>query len=160
MTESEMIRELYAKNAIREQLCTYAYAVDRMDREMAKSVFAEDSTADYSWFDGSGWEVMDTIIDSHEGQIFTSHQTSNLLIKLEGENKASSVCYVTACNVMASNMPMLNRCRYLDNWECRDGKWLIVKRVVAGDISYMVDNEPMEPYNATRDKDDPSYAYI
>ena len=45
------------------------------------------------------------------------------------------------------------RCRDIDNWEKRDGKWVIVKRTVAGDNTFMV----MEPrytddYNNGRDK--------
>ncbi len=164
MTENEMIQELYAKNQIREQLYTYARAVDRIDRDLAKSVFAEHANAKYGFFfDDDAWECMDWICDCHEGYCYTSHQVTNILIKLDGD-KASSEAYVTACVCQGTDEdldPSIARCRYLDKWERRGDKWLIVDRVVAGDISYNTKTtSEAERYDTSRDKDDPSYQYV
>ena len=43
-------------------------------------------------------------------------------------------------------------CRDIDQWEKRDGKWLIVKRVVAGDNTYIVRPEYLDDYNNSRGK--------
>ena len=43
-------------------------------------------------------------------------------------------------------------CRDIDQWEKRDGTWLIVKRVVAGDNTYIVRPEYLEDYYNSRGK--------
>ena len=54
------------------------------------------------------------------------------------------------------------RCRDIDKWECRDGKWLIVERVVAGDNTMIVvPGQDLENYNTERNnKKDPSYKFF
>ena len=53
------------------------------------------------------------------------------------------------------------RCRDIDKWEKRDGKWVIVKRIVAGDNSFILNNPSYtDDYNNGRGKlkeNDPSY---
>ena len=44
------------------------------------------------------------------------------------------------------------RCRDIDKWELRDGKWVIVERVVAGDNTFMVTPRYFDDYKGGRDK--------
>jgi hypothetical protein len=157
MTDSEAIRVLLAKDAIRDKLYIYCRSVDRLDKEAGYSVFAEESTADYSdAYRGSGRGAIDTIIDMHRAFSYTSHQITNIIIKVEG-NQATSETYCTACVEMAAPdstlIELIPRVRYLDEWECLDGDWLIVKRVVAGDILYThtLDGQPQR-YNSSRNE--------
>ena len=40
----------------------------------------------------------------------------------------------------------------MDTWEKRDGKWVIVKRIVAGDNTFMLTPRYFDDYNNGRDK--------
>ena len=53
------------------------------------------------------------------------------------------------------------RCRDIDKWEKRDGKWVITERVVAGDNTFMLTPRYFDDYNNGRDTvKDPSYTFF
>jgi len=162
---NERLRILEAKDAIREKLYSYCRSVDRLDAELGYTVFAEDSFADYGdTFDGPGREAIDLILMQHEFTKYTSHQISNVIIKVNG-NKAVSEAYCTACiekDDEDGHGSYTARVRYNDTWECRDDNWMIVNRIVSGDISFFGGIESgLEQFNTSRgDKSDPSYGCI
>ena len=66
----------------------------------------------------------------------------------------------TACKYR-NGMVVVARCRDIDLWEKRDGKWLVVKRTVAGDNTMILHPDFAPDYNNGRDKvKDPSYDYF
>ena len=67
MTENEMIKILYAKDCIKTKLATYMRAMDRIDYEMAYSVFTPDAKANYYSMPGTtAKEVIDNILAAHK----------------------------------------------------------------------------------------------
>ena len=91
---------------------------------------------------------------------------SNILIKFnEDGTKAASETYMhAACKyrnkAKKPTFTVLAHCRDIDKWEKRDGKWVIVKRIVAGDNSFMLNPSYTDDYNNGRGKtkeNDPSY---
>ena len=44
----DVLDELAAREAIRQQLCNYGRGVDRRDRDLLRSVWHDDGTLDYS----------------------------------------------------------------------------------------------------------------
>ncbi len=157
MTDLEM---LLAKEAIRDQIYTYCHAIDRIDNELGYSVFAEDAQVDYGpTYKGTGWGFIDTMLKQHRKMISTHHMMSNILIKLadDGVHAASETYMFAACKYKnkagKASFTVEARCRDIDTWEKRDGKWLIVKRVVAGDNTFMIPPpQYFEDYNNGRDK--------
>lgn len=94
---------------------------------------------------------------------------TNILIKVDGNKAASETYMYAACkfpkkqkNGKKSTFTVEARCRDIDKWECRDGKWLIVERVVAGDNTMIVvPGQDLENYNTERNnKKDPSYKFF
>jgi len=162
---AERIRILEAKDAIKEKLYSYCRSVDRMDTELGYTVFAEDSYVDYGdTFDGPGRDAIDLIIMQHGYTKYTSHQISNVIVKVDGD-RAVSEAYCTACiekDDEEGHGSYTARVRYNDKWECRDGDWVIVNRIVSGDISFFAGIEKgLEQFNTSRgDKSDPSYECI
>ena len=85
-----------------------------------------------------------------------------ILIKLnEDGTKAAAEAYMYAACKYRNGMVVVARCRDIDLWEKRDGKWLVVKRTVAGDNTMILHPNFAPDYNNGRDKvKDPSYDYF
>ena len=166
MTELE---QLVAKEAIRDQIYTYCRSLDRIDNELGYTVFADDAEVDYGpTYKGTGRGFIDMMLKQHRGMISTHHMMTNILIKFnEDGTKAASETYMyAACKYKnKKGVPTFTveaRCRDIDKWEKRDGKWVIVKRVVAGDNTFLVQGQTYtDDYNNGRDKvRDISYDFL
>ena len=164
--DNRNLEELIEKDAIRDQIYTYCRALDRIDNELGYTVFAEDSTVNYgpTFPSGTGRQFIDNMLNQHRHMISTHHVMTNILIKFNDDmTKASSETYMfAACKFPSKKTGSFTveaRCRDIDRWEKRDGKWLIVDRVVAGDNTFMVvPAQEFENYNTHRNnKKDHSY---
>jgi hypothetical protein len=156
------VAALLDERAIRDVLASYCRGIDRIDHELARSVWHPDGTADYvGVFAGSGAAFVEFCLTAHMTFAAHSHQITNVLIALDGD-LATSEAYVTARlrNAGAHESPTdLIVCgRYLDKWSRRDGRWAIDHRLFVTDISstYPVAESVESAYR--RDSDDPSYA--
>ena len=163
------LQQLLAKEAIRDQIFNYCRALDRIDNELGYTIFSDDAEVDYGpTYKGSGRGFIDMMMDQHRNMISTHHMMTNILIKLNDDcTKAASETYMyAACKYKnrkgEASFTVEARCRDIDKWELRDGKWVIVKRVVAGDNTFLI--SPMQytdDYNNGRDKvKDPSYDFF
>ena len=118
---------------------------------------------------GTGRQFIDNMLNQHRHMISTHHMMTNILIKVDGNKAASETYMYAACKFpkklkggKKSTFTVEARCRDIDKWECRDGKWLIVERVVAGDNTMIVvPGQDLENYNTERNnKKDPSYKFF
>lgn len=162
MTELEKVIE---KEAIRDQIYTYCRALDRIDNELGYSVFAEDAKVDYGpTYKGTGRGFIDMMLNQHRKMVATHHMMTNILIKFndDGTKAASETYMYAACKYKnkagKATFTVEARCRDIDKWEKRDGKWVIVERVVAGDNTFIIPApQYTDDYNNGRDKtEDPS----
>ncbi len=165
--DEKRLQELLDKEAIRDQIYTYCRALDRIDNELGYSVFAEDSRVNYgpTFPSGTGRQFIDNMLNQHRRMISTHHMMTNILIRLDGDRAASETYMYAACkfkNKKSGSFTVEARCRDIDRWEKRDGKWLIVERIVAGDNTMIVyPGQDLENYNTERDNNlDPSYAIL
>lgn len=159
------IQALLDKQAITEQIYRYCRAVDRLDIPLGHSVWHDDAHADYGaeYYQGPGKGVIDLICQHHRGMVSHSHQVSNILIDLRGD-QAGSESYMTGTMRSDRDGQLLQIgvwARYIDAWEKRDGRWAITHRQV------VFDHEEVRPVTAmgrtltsTRDQNDPSYSVL
>jgi len=166
VTEADVIRQLADKQAITELIYTYCRAVDRLDVPLGHSVFLKDGYADYGagYYQGPGRGVIDLICQHHLGLKSHSHQVSNVIISLDGDD-AGSESYVTGTMRMeqGDRQMRLTVCgRYLDRWQRRGGKWGILHRVVVFDHQDMVEVNDLPGHGlpGARDHSDPSYRIL
>lgn len=165
MTELEKLIE---KEAIRDQIFTYCRALDRIDNELGYSIFAEGAEVDYGpTYKGTGREFIDMMLNMHRKMISTHHMMTNILIKFneDGTEAASETYMYAACKYKHKGKPSFTveaRCRDIDKWQKQDGKWVIVRRIVAGDNSFIIPApQYTDDYNCGRDKTrDPSYDFF
>lgn len=165
----DKLQELVEKEAIRDQIYKYCHALDRIDNELGYTIFSEDAKVDYGdTYRGTGRGFIDNMLEQHRHMISTHHMMTNILIKLDEDGtKAVSETYMyAACKMKGKEegktFTVEARCRDIDNWEKRDGKWVIVKRIVAGDNTRIMSHyKDLPNYNTSRDdKNDPSYEVL
>jgi hypothetical protein len=137
----DAITALIAKQAITEVLHRYCYAMDRNDAELGYSVWHPDGTAHYEgMFEGTGREFVDFGQGGHrEAFDGTSHQVTNIMIDLDGDDRATSETYVTAaCRIKGTELVYLIRGRYQDMWSRRAGEWRLDARHFETDLWQVV----------------------
>ncbi len=161
-----LVDDLIAKAAIRYVLSRYCRGIDRMDREMAYSVWHDNGTAHYiDTYEGSGRGFIDWVWEAHRAMQRHSHQITNVLIEVDGA-AASSEAYVTAGlwttpDSDGAQTEILVRARYLDRWSRRGGCWAIDQRLCVTDTtSYFALEAGTISAESARDETDPSFAYI
>ena len=162
------VDELVAKQAITDVIYTYCRALDRMDWDLALTVWHTDGTADYgaNMFQGTGSGFVEWVWAQHAAMMGHSHQITNVLIEVDGD-RAASEAYVTAALRLESDenataTEIVSRGRYVDTWSRRDGRWAIDHRRFVEDFTSTYQVTAMEPADATlrssrRDREDPSY---
>ena len=162
---TDELETLVAKDAIRDVIYSYCRAMDRMDRELALSVWHPGGSADYgSTFHGTCEGFVEWVWTRHAGLEAHSHQVTNILIEVDGD-KAASEAYAFATlrqTTAGESVDIIVRGRYLDVWSKRDGRWAIDARTFVTDVRSVyvprpevARSEPDPRYR--RDASDPSY---
>lgn len=165
MTGIPDVATLADKQAIKELIRTYCRAVDRLDIPLGHSIWHEDGVADYGkdYYQGPGKGVIDLICQHHLGLLSHSHQVTNILIDLRGD-EAGSESYVYGTmrrEHEGKHMQIGVWARYLDHWEKREGRWGLIKRMVVYDHEEMREVAPMgQEIRSARGADDPSYQFL
>ena len=160
-----MTEDIEAKLAITEVLYRYCRALDRMDRDLADTVWHPGGTADYGpTFQGPASGLLDVMWAGHAKLLGHSHQVTNVLIEVDGD-RAASEAYVTGTLWDLTEAGALAQLvavgRYLDRWSRRDGRWAIAERWAVrewtrSDAGRYLAKEGTGP-SGTRDRDDPLY---
>jgi hypothetical protein len=164
----DLVEELVAKQAITEVLHRYCRGLDRMDRELAESVWHPGGTADYGeMHQGTGTSFLDWVWPVHEGFARHSHMVSNVLIDVDVEaDTASSECYVSVWLRFPAHdgivRDMFGRGRYVDRWSRRDDRWGIEHRRYVDDLQRMAESPASSLTDGStatgrRDRSDPSF---
>ena len=158
------IEYVIAKDQIREQLYNYGRGLDRMDRALALSAYHADATVG-GVFTGTGAEWIDSARRTLERETSSSHQMTNMLIKVNGDMAASETYFIVsqhaAADSGAANAPhtSLVRGRYVDSWAKREGRWAISHREIVVDFSTNDTTAAPNRSAGRRDKTDPSYKF-
>lgn len=146
------LEALLAKQAITEIIFRYARAIDRMDEALLRSCFHPGSRHCH-FFEGPSSDISLTSEDGEPADFVafalgvlsaysrTHHQMGNTLIDLVAPDRANVETYFTAFHRMrAIGDPLANEQaydtemdyfvggRYIDQFECRNGVWLISDR--------------------------------
>ncbi len=132
-----LLRELHAKEQIRDVVLTAARASDRGDKALLRSCYHPDALEDHaSAFSGKAYDYIDQ--PSKPGPISVGamhHLIGNIRITLDGK-----VAWVESYTVVFARMfkdaqayDTFTGGRYCDRFESRDGSWKIAYRKIAYD---------------------------
>lgn len=125
----QMVRELHAKQAIREAAMTYSRGLDRQDKELFASCYHPDGIDDHGMFVGGADKFFDWTDPSHL-KYFKRHQhfLGNHLSTLDGNTAHAETYYIFIGMSDPDDKMAMFGGRYLDRLEKRDGKWKISAR--------------------------------
>jgi hypothetical protein len=165
VTDADTARAIADRTRITELIQRYCRAVDRLDVPLGHSIWHEDGWADYGpdVYQGPGRGVIDLICAQHLRTLHHSHQVSNILISLNGD-EAGSESYVTATLRVTRNEQLMQITvwgRYIDRWSRRGVRWGLSKRTSIRDFDEIrAVTELQRHLLAARDRNDPSYAVL
>lgn len=161
------LEELLAKQAIYEQMCNYTRSLDRMDRELASTVWHPDCTVDYpGFFVGPAEGLLDFLWQMHSGLLGHAHHVTNHLIELQDADHATAesytIVFLRAPGVDGQNLVNLLSVRYADRWSRRDGRWAMAHRLGVADSASLIAGPALPGFDVAnelvaRDRSDPSY---
>jgi hypothetical protein len=156
------VETLIAKDQIRDQIYNYCRGLDRMDRELALSVWHSDAVVETGGNKLTGPQWIESAWRAHEKISAHTHQMTNILIKMHGDTATSETYFHTSLRgepTPESSTTRSIRGRYLDRWSKRSGRWAMDYRRIIVDFS-TGDEEATRnpPLGGRRDKTDPSYA--
>lgn len=117
---------------IRQAALRYSRGLDRLDLEVMSSAYHDDATDDHGVFVGPARELCERVVQSHRRYAATMHCVLNHAIELVGDRRATGEVYTIAYLVRdADGDRYLDTWwgRYLDTYECRNGRWAITHRV-------------------------------
>jgi SnoaL-like domain len=168
--------DVEAKQAITEAIYRYCRALDRMDRELADTVWHPDGTADYGvTYQGAASGLLDQFWSHHAELLGHAHQVTNILIEVDGDRAGSESYAIGSLWDMPEAGPltrMVTFGRYFDRWSCRDGVWAIDHRRFVYDVVFLSPPDATghlatltaqrDPRNTAgrRDRTDPSYEVL
>lgn len=164
------------RNTISQALYAYCRGLDRFDRELALSPFADDARLVYSGiFEGSAAEFMDWIWPIHARMLVHVHRVVNIFIEHNPAGQLVSESYVQVLLRTTSDdgaiTDNIGNGRYIDRWEEQDGRLVIVERDYVRDTIRTYPHEQKdlsavrpEPSGAAltwaRDESDASYRLL
>jgi len=127
---------LLARQEIYDCLMRYCWGIDRADLDLILSAFHHDARDNHSGVEESAVERFTrTVVEG--AAMRTSHNLGNVLIQIDGVSAAAQ-SYFTAWHQFDSDgktYDWIIAGRYLDRFECRDGKWGIAYRTVVYDLA-------------------------
>jgi len=121
-----------SKVAIHELCMSYCRAVDRGDKELMASLFAEGATVMAGVFNGDAAEFSNFICDFvQKNSSYVFHSVANEWVEINGD-EAVGEHYVIAMMCSDGNDIMTGG-RYIDRYVRRDGIWKIMERTFVMD---------------------------
>jgi hypothetical protein len=129
-SENTATRELLDKQACVETLTRYCRALDWLDGEELKRVFAVDADIDYGFYRGKRDGFITAVMEIEHSFTRRWHFVANAIVLVNGDT-AESECYGLAAAVASKDGRSVTNVfggRYLDRLARRDGQWLITWR--------------------------------
>ncbi len=137
------IERLVAKDKIKTQLARYCKGIDTRDWAMVRSCFGEGHQHKHGPFEGTLDEFVGFASNSLSKIEVSQHSLSNFIITIgdDGLTAKSDVNFTAVhlisasitedltFNIVGEDTDWTVLGNYADEWVCRDGEWLIVKRV-------------------------------
>ena len=168
------LEDLIVKKEIEDLLYIYCRAMDRVDDDLALSVWHEDGTLQY--FDRPVQTIRQFLAYSSPARLTLkshTHAIVNILTKVDGDMAYSESYGISLGQQVPNDGVVIDDIysgRYLDRWSKRDGKWGLEHRKYIPE-SYAKTQSPeawsggraaggIIPPIAKRDRTDPSYAFF
>jgi hypothetical protein len=164
-TSEQKLQELVDRQEIEQVLKLYCRAIDRLDKELLKSVYHPDGTDDHGSFTGNAHEFADRImVDLKNFIIDGMHSVTHCTIDVQGDYATSEAYYIAyqLCpggkekvtgffgeryaeqvrkqGLLDGQHDYFCGGRYIDLFEKRKGEWKILRRKITNEWGVMQPN--------------------
>jgi hypothetical protein len=157
------LQQLADEAELRALSATYARGLDRHDRELVRSVFADDATTHYGSFRGGPDEMAGMAMTALKAYSATQHVLGQINLTIDGDAATGEVYFQAFHQHATEGFDRFICGRYVDRYVRRDGRWWMTHRTEVVDWTR---TEPTadayfakrpETVRGTRDRTDLSY---
>lgn len=157
------IQRLADEAELRALSATYARGLDRHDRGLVGSVFADDATTHYGTFRGGADEMADMAMRALSAYRATQHILGQINLDIDGDTATGEVYFQAFHQHASEGFDRFICGRYIDRYQRRGGVWRMAHRTEVVDWTR---TEPTaddyftkrpETVRGTRDRTDLSY---
>ena len=137
----QRILDLEAKDEIRALCAAYCRGLDRLDKDLIRSVYFDDAVESRGFFEGGPDGFVEFAINVLKQHDANQHMLGQIAIELDG-NRAYGEAYFQAFHRFKENgidRDFWVGGRYIDRYERRDGVWKIAYR---SEINDWISNRP------------------
>jgi hypothetical protein len=122
------LRETVDRQEIWQVLQRYGRALDRLDVELAQSMYFEDAVDDHGHFIGRRDDFIEWANGTTRTMVDCHHGLMNHYCELDGDN-AYCETYYLFIGVRETPPHLMTMGRYIDHFQRRNGEWRIANRV-------------------------------
>jgi len=133
---TDIQRELFDREAIRDCLYRYCQGIDRCDADLLRSVYWPDATDDHGIYSGNAYAFVDAVIPYVRRYTQTHHILGNVLMRITGSTASCESYFVGYHRVPQRDGGSTDEQfggRYIDRLEKRFDEWRILQREVMFD---------------------------
>ncbi len=134
---SDRVTEYLDREEIRELSRRYMRGLDRLDGEVLQSVFADDATVDYGFFQGDAADFVDFALGVLSEHQANHHFIGQMMVAVNGEQAVGEIYFQAfhRINQDGEDKDLFISGRYLDRYQKQDGRWRITFRSEVNDWS-------------------------
>jgi hypothetical protein len=127
--------EYLDREEIRDLSRRYMRGLDRLDKTMLQSVFANDATVDYGFFQGSAGDFVDFAHGVLGDHLANHHMLGQMMIDVRGDEAVGEIYFQAFHRILegGKEKDLFIAGRYLDRYAKRDGVWKISFRSEVND---------------------------
>jgi len=132
---SDRLDEFVSRDEIRDLSRRYMRGLDRLDRKLLASVFADDATVDYGYFQGSARDFVDWAYDQLKDHHANHHMIGQMLVVVDGDTAVGEIYFQAYHRLAAAGEAhdLFISGRYVDRYVRRNGEWKILFRSEVAD---------------------------
>lgn len=133
MTDVEKLTALWDRKLLHDNLMAYCRGIDRMDVDLMRSTYWEDSFDDHAIFVGPGQVYCDAATTYKDRLHSVNHHVSNVLIHQDGNRAERESRFFLVTVYKEPRVTTFKGGRYRDLCEKRGEEWRVLFRTVVWD---------------------------
>lgn len=128
------IRELAARECLRQLVLAYSRACDRRDFALLRSLYHDDALEEHGeMFTGSADEYVAWVEGALANWSATAHYVTNTLFEINGDQAEGETYKINYHRTLDGRQEIITGSRSLDRFAKRDGEWRFLGRCVTLD---------------------------
>ena len=128
------VRDMQAREAIKDCVLRYCRGADRLDADLMLSAYHPDAIDEHGKFVGTAADFVAWALRQHvDSHLSTQHLVANHRCDIEGETAHTETYFMFVAMNKRGKVLQMNGGRYVDRFERREGKWAIAYRICLRD---------------------------